>query len=471
MNKQYEEVEIKRIADFHHSLNHCPIHLFGLRRDAEGEYKFTYSAGSMLDELGVSIKPSPGTSLNDLYAKELIAEWTDPLEKAFSGLTQTANINLGFRSIRTTIYPVTGKNQDILEVVGTSYITSNSELENDQNLKKFKQLFNHAMEAIVLCRSDMEIAEVNDRACELLQLSKEELIGHSADQFFVGNGKELIRKKWKEVLYGKKIKGEFRYKTPDGLVKEIEYSCEKDIVDKLHVTVLKDVTDQKLTEQKLLKAEALNVVGELAAGVAHEIRNPLTSLKGFVQLIQNHTDEFDQYLTIILTEVDRIEHIIKEFLVLSKSNSQNFMMSCVTDIINDTVDLLNTQAIMKNIEIKKDLEDHIPLIFCDPLQLKQVFINFLKNAIEASAVGDCVEINMKLSREKDFLQVQIRDYGCGMDETVMKKIGKPFFTTKDEGTGLGLMVSTNIIKHHNGRLDVKSKKDKGTMFTITIPIK
>lgn len=472
MNKQYEEVEIKRIADFHHSLNHCPIHFFGLRRDGVSEYKFTYSVGSMLDELGVSIKPAPGTNLHDLFNKELIAEWTEPLERAFSGSIQTTDIHLGVRSIRTTLYPVTGNNQDVIEVVGTSYITSIREEERTtvQNLKKFKQLFNHALEAIVLCRSNMEIAEVNDRACELLQLSKEELIGISADQFFVGNGKELIRKKWKEVLDGKKIEGEFRYKTPDGLVKEIQYSCEKDIVDHLHVTILKDVTDQKLTEQKLLKAEALNVVGELAAGVAHEIRNPLTSLKGFVQLIQNQTDEFDQYLTIILTEVDRIEHIIKEFLVLSKSNSQNFMMSCVTDIINDTVDLLNTQAIMKNIEIKKDLEDQIPLVFCDPLQLKQVFINFLKNAIEASAVGDCVEINMKLSRNKDFLHVQIRDYGCGMDKTVMKKIGKPFFTTKDEGTGLGLMVSTNIIKHHNGRLDVKSKKGKGTMFTITIPI-
>ncbi|MED1864764.1 ATP-binding protein [Fictibacillus nanhaiensis] len=472
MNKQYEEVEIKRIAEFHHSLNHCPIHLFGLRRDAEGDYKFTYSVGSMLDELGVSIKPSPGTSLHDLYAKELIEKWTDSLEKAFSGMTQTANINLGVRSIHTTIYPVTGNTQDVLEVVGTSYIATNRETEHTdaQSLKKFKQLFNHALEAIVLCRSNMEIAEVNDRACQLLQLSKEELVGIGADQFFVGSGKEVIRKKWKEVLNGKKIEGEFRYKTPDGLVKEIEYSCEKDVVDDLHVTVLKDVTDQKLTEQKLLKAEALNVVGELAAGVAHEIRNPLTSLKGFVQLIQNQTDEFDQYLTIILTEVDRIEHIIKEFLVLSKSNSQNFVMSCVTDIINDTVDLLNTQAIMKNIEIKKELENQIPLIFCDPLQLKQVFINFLKNAIEASAVGDCVEINMKVSQNKEFLQVQIRDYGCGMDETVMKKIGKPFFTTKDEGTGLGLMVSTNIIKHHNGRLDVKSKKGKGTMFTINIPI-
>jgi two-component system, sporulation sensor kinase E len=198
MNKQCEDVEIKRIADFHNILSHCPLHLFGLRRESEGEYKFTYSAGSMLDALGVSVKPLPGTNLHDLYSKELVKGWTGQLEKAFSGKTQTADIDLGVRIIRTTIYPVRGKNHNVLEVVGTSYIASATEAQTiqDHMLKKFKQLFNHALEAIVLCRSNMEIAEVNDRACELLQLSKEQLIGKNAEEFFMKNGREIIRKKW-----------------------------------------------------------------------------------------------------------------------------------------------------------------------------------------------------------------------------------------------------------------------------------
>jgi two-component system, sporulation sensor kinase E len=219
-----------------------------------------------------------------------------------------------------------------------------------------------------------------------------------------------------------------------------------------------------------LKAETLNVVGELAAGVAHEIRNPLTSLKGFVQLIQNQTNDFNQYLSIILSEVDRIEHIIKEFLVLSKSNTQNFEKASIEAIIKDTVDLLNTQAIMKNIEILTSFEDEIPYVFCDPMQLKQVFINFIKNAIEASPIGNKVDVKMKLCPHSEYVQIQICDYGCGMEESVLKKIGKPFFTTKEEGTGLGLMVSNNIIKHHNGKLDVQSEKGIGTKFTISLPV-
>jgi PAS domain S-box-containing protein len=468
MNKQYEEVEIRRIADFHSTLSNSPIHLFGLKRESKGIYTYTYSAGSMLGALGVSVMPQPGKSLHDLYSRELISDWTVQLEKAFSGEIQSADINLGERTIQTTLYPVSN---NVHEVVGTSYIKEKSKKEQKEEREQgFKQLFNHALEAIVLCRPNMEIAEVNERACELLQLSKEQLIGKSAENFFMKNGRAVIRKKWEEVLDGKKISGEFRYSTPDGYRKEIAYTCEKDLVDDLHVTILKDVTDQKLTEQMLLKAEALNVVGELAAGVAHEIRNPLTSLKGFVQLIKNQTDDFNQYLSIILSEVDRIEHIIKEFLVLSKSHSQNFEMACAGDIIKDTVDLLNTQAIMKNIEIKTEIQQQIPPLFCDPLQLKQVFINFIKNAIEASDIGAYVEVRVRLCSKQEFVQIQIQDQGCGMDEEVLKKIGKPFFTTKDEGTGLGLMVSNNIIKHHNGKLDVKSEKGMGTIFTIHFPV-
>ncbi|MCM3717430.1 ATP-binding protein [Fictibacillus phosphorivorans] len=466
MNKQYEEIDIKRIADFHSTLSQCPIHLFGLKREDKGDYVFTHSSGTMYDALGVANKPAPGTKLNELHSKELVSNWTPQIEKAFSGETQTADIEVANQKIRTTLYPVTGENR----VIGTSYMLPLHDQTESIRDNKFRQLFDHALEAIVLCRSNLEIAEVNERACELLELPRDELVGRNAGTFFMKNGKEIIKKKWKEVMYGNKISGEFRYRTPAGYLKEIEYTCEKDMVDHLHVTILKDVTDQKITEQKLLKAETLNVVGELAAGVAHEIRNPLTSLKGFVQLIQNQTDDFDQYLSIILSEVDRIEHIIKEFLVLSKSNSQNFKESCIDAIIKDTVDLLNTQAIMKNIEISTGFENEIPLIFCDPMQLKQVFINFIKNAIEASSDGNKVDVNIKWCPDTNYVQIQICDYGCGMEESVLKKIGKPFFTTKDEGTGLGLMVSNNIIKHHNGKLDVQSEKGIGTKFIISLPV-
>jgi two-component system, sporulation sensor kinase E len=472
MNKQYADIDI--MTDFHNiTLPNCPIHLFGLKRESEGIYTYTYSAGSMFDEMESSSHPLPGTQLHEWFAEELLSKWTPQLEKAFLGEIQVTDIKVLNKYIRTTLYPVRGNDQDIREVVGTS-----SEMPHEdtirkvqaQEMLKFKQLFDHALEAIVLCNSNFEIAEVNQTALEILNLPKEKLINRNIKHFFKKTGQCLLEKNWKEIAKGKKVSGEFRYRTSDGDIKEIEYRCEKDTVSGLYITLLKDVTVQKVTEQKLLKAETLNVVGELAAGVAHEIRNPLTSLKGFIQLIQNQTNEYDQYLKIILSEVDRIEHIIKEFLVLSRSNSQSFELTCIKDIVHDTVELLNTQAILKNVEIRTEYGEDLPKLYCDRMQLKQVFINFVKNAIEASSPGDYVEVKIK-NAGNQYVQVQVCDHGCGMDEETISKIGKPFFTTKEEGTGLGMMVSNNIIKHHNGNLDVKSELGKGTEFHISLPVK
>jgi PAS domain S-box-containing protein len=471
MNKQYEEAELWRIADFHtRTLSNCPIHLFGMRKDSKGNYTYTYSAGSMFDKLGISM-PLPGGKLHQLYSEEWMSQWTPQIEKSFVGKVEIVDTDLPNQMIKTVLYPVKDKNKIVAEVVGTSYILPKQEMQKDeeiQSLQRFKQLFNHVMDAIILCHHDFRIAELNAKACELLRMERHDLINKNAADFFMKNGK-IRAKKRDHLMNGQKVSGEFRFKTANGFFKEIEYTCEKEIVEDFYVIILKDITERKITEQKLLKAETLNVVGELAAGVAHEIRNPLTSLKGFVQLIQNQTGDYDQYLSIILSEVDRIEHIIKEFLVLSKSNSQNFELANVGEIIQDTVQLLNTQAIMRNIEILTEYEGDLPPIYCDPMQLKQVFINFVKNGIEASGVGGCVKVVMK-KINKEAIQIQIRDNGCGMDEEVFRNIGKPFYTTKEDGTGLGLMVSSNIIKHHNGRLDVQSEKGKGTNFIITLPI-
>jgi two-component system, sporulation sensor kinase E len=473
MNKQCELTEIERMADSHSSIrSQRPIHLFGIMREREGIYSYTYSAGALFDELKMATHPLPGTNLHELYSEYHLAKWVAPLEKAFHGEIQRIDIKVSNKHIRTSLYPVRDENDKIFEVACISSEVLPLEIIRrnlDQNMQRFKQLFNYARDAIVLCDSAFKIVEANQTACALLELKREELLNQKITALFLKSKQHQIEKNWEDVLNGKKISGEFSYSTSNGLLKEIEYTCEKDRVPEWHVILLKDITDQKETEQKLLKAETLNVVGELAAGVAHEIRNPLTSLKGFVQLIRNQTKDYDQYLSIILSEVDRIEHIIKEFLVLSKSHSQSFESTNIKDIVRDTVELLNSQAILKNVEIKTEYDEHFPLLYCDPMQLKQVFINFVKNAIEASSPGESVEVGIKKDRE--YIQVQIRDNGCGMDEDTLSKIGKPFFTTKEEGTGLGMMVSNNIIKHHNGKIDVKSEIGKGTEFLISLPVK
>ncbi|WP_051331097.1 ATP-binding protein [Aneurinibacillus terranovensis] len=231
----------------------------------------------------------------------------------------------------------------------------------------------------------------------------------------------------------------------------------------------RDITTRKQAEQVIEKAQTINIIGELAAGVAHEIRNPLTSLKGFTQLLQKHTNDGKKYAEIMMAELSRIEEIISEFLMLAKPQNVNYQMEDVRAIVNKTVTLLNPHAILKNVEIEVQSES-IPNMECVPNHLKQVFINVLKNAIDSMDSGGIVTIHIK-SDGKSEISISFIDRGYGIPEEKISKLGQPFYTTKEKGTGLGLMVSYSIIKNHQGRIQIESKVGQGTTFTMIFPVR
>lgn len=232
--------------------------------------------------------------------------------------------------------------------------------------------------------------------------------------------------------------------------------------------IAKDITERKRTEELLLKSEKLSIVGQLAAGVAHEIRNPLTSLRGFVQLLQSKVDNYQYYFQIMLSELDRINDIVSEFMVIAKPQVINFEMRDIRKIIQDVISLLQTQAILNNVDIHTDIITEIPLIKCEENQLKQVFINILKNAIEAMPDGGNVIISLKTDDNK--VHIRFIDDGCGISEERLAILGEPFYTTKEKGTGLGLMVCHKIIEAHRGCLKIESEMNKGTTVHLYLPI-
>jgi two-component system sporulation sensor kinase A len=232
--------------------------------------------------------------------------------------------------------------------------------------------------------------------------------------------------------------------------------------------VSRDITERKRMEEALRKADTLSIAGNLAAGVAHEVRNPLTVIRGFIQLFKQQDNENSHYFDIILKEVDRIEFIISEFLMLSKPQSVTYKENSIQKIIQHTVALFETQAIMKNIEIIAIYDDNLPLIECEENQLKQVFINLLKNAMEAMPAGGAITVEVK--RREEGIVIFFTDQGCGIPVEKISKLGEPFYTTKEKGTGLGLMVSYNIIKNHKGKIKVTSTPGEGTSFEIFLPL-
>ncbi|MGG0362317.1 PAS domain-containing protein [Bacillus velezensis] len=232
--------------------------------------------------------------------------------------------------------------------------------------------------------------------------------------------------------------------------------------------ILRDISERKQTEELMLKSEKLSIAGQLAAGIAHEIRNPLTAIKGFLQLMKPTMEENEHYFEIVFSELSRIELILSELLMLAKPQ-QNAVKERVNlkKIISEVTALLETQANLKGIFIKTDYEHDSMYINGDQNQLKQVFINLIKNAVESMPDGGTVHILM--TEDEYSVNVTVKDEGDGIPENVLKRIGEPFLTTKEKGTGLGLMVTFNLIKNHQGAIQVDSKPDRGTAFHITFP--
>ncbi|BBH21717.1 hypothetical protein Back11_30620 [Paenibacillus baekrokdamisoli] len=234
-------------------------------------------------------------------------------------------------------------------------------------------------------------------------------------------------------------------------------------------SVFRDITERKKEEEALIKAEKLFIAGQMAAGIAHEIRNPLTSLKGFTQFLKSKTDNYHEYYDIMLTELDRINAIVQEFMALAKPQANHLKNHDLINIMQHVNTLLETQANLNNVQIRTQIDDGHPFVRCDENQLKQVFINILKNAIEAMPEGGEVMIELD-TRQSDLVMIQITDQGIGIPKEQLGKLGGPFFTTKSSGTGLGLMVCHRIIQAHQGTMFITSELNKGTTVTIQLPV-
>jgi len=236
------------------------------------------------------------------------------------------------------------------------------------------------------------------------------------------------------------------------------------------LTVMRDLTERREGEERMIRSEKLSVIGQLAAGVAHEIRNPLTALKGFTQLLRNRYSEHSYYFDIMGTEIDRINLIVNEFMTLAKPHYNSYEYNDIVLILQSVLSIVDTQAVLLGVEIDFKPQQELPKLYCNENQLKQVFLNVIKNALEAMPTGGTVTLTIRNDDTDQSMHVQIKDQGEGMSEEVMKRIGEPFLTTKDKGTGLGLMVSSRIIEEHRGTMNIGSSPGKGTLIDIQLPI-
>ncbi|WP_342496353.1 ATP-binding protein [Bacillus sp. FSL K6-3149] len=238
-----------------------------------------------------------------------------------------------------------------------------------------------------------------------------------------------------------------------------------------------DITKQKQAKLELersnqqlqMQAQKLAVAGQIAAGIAHEVRNPLTSVNGFLQLMKTQYPERTDYFDIIFSEIKRIDFVLSELLVLAKPQAVHFQEVQLHELLEQVITLLKTNAVLSNIDLKQPFKrQDAGAILADANQMKQLFINLIKNAIEAMPEGGSIYISTE--KVLNEWKITIQDEGKGMSEEDIQKIYDPFFSTKKEGTGLGLTICSTILKDHHGRMDVSSELGKGTAFHIYLPV-
>lgn len=339
---------------------------------------------------------------------------------------------------------------------------------------------------------------VNDEFCRISKYSREELLGQ--DHRIINSAyhsKEFIRDLWTTIASGQVWKGELRNRAKDGSI----YWVNTTIVPSLnfegkpyqYVAIRHDITQRKLAEEQVLqqaaelqRAAQLSIVGELAAGLAHEIKNPLAGIQGAVDILIRRRDKNDperEALEGMRHEVERIDNTVRALLDRARPRLASVRSTSLTNIVARAVSLARGQVANAALQGHSISIDFAPptdpiTLRVDPAQIEDVVLNLIINAIESAEGDGQVRIRVARSQESQDFQtepeeeatVEVSDDGRGINEEDLHRIFIPFFTTRPGGTGLGLPAVRRIVRAHGGRVEVNSSPGKGSTFTIHLPL-
>jgi len=343
-----------------------------------------------------------------------------------------------------------------------------------------QNIFQHLDSAIMIVDHEENFIAWNSGAEKVFGFTYEEIIGKSSSTLLPGDKKyeiELINliEEVKKEGYAKLFETE--RKTKDHRIIPVLLNVAKLPGEKNEylgrTIIITDVTEVRKLQQQVDQSEKLAVIGQLAAGVAHEIGNPLASISSIVQILQRKSeDQFisDQLIN-VKDNINRIAKIVRELVDLSRPPSHDSLITQINEVIKTAVGIVKYDKRVKKVEFKSNLDSNLPMIEVVPDQLIQVFINILINSLDAIHGEGIIKVNSTFDEKN--IYVSIFDNGTGMEEEIVEKLFDPFFTTKQvgKGTGLGLSVSIGIIRKFNGEIKVKSEPGEGSEFQIQIPYK
>jgi PAS domain S-box-containing protein len=331
---------------------------------------------------------------------------------------------------------------------------------------------------ILLIDEHGHIIELSTLACELMGLERVAWIGRPAEELF-RRCNDTVRSVFMRVMDGEPVKNaSVRWFDSD---KSYDLIVDSNLIrNRAGVfygtyIMFKDVSHIKLLEAQVRQSDRLAMIGQVAAGAAHEIRNPLTSIKGFLQILSSALQvrgmmRETTFVEIMLKEIERINRLVGEMLVLSKPSKTVGKSVEISAVIQDILPVIQSEAVLNNISLLYQPAGGSAQVSADAEQLKQVILNLCKNGIEAmNQQGDQLTIRERVNYHEQTVAIEIHDQGTGIPAFHVDKMFDPFFTTKENGTGLGLAICRRIVHEIGGQIRVSSK-GYGTIMTVVLPI-
>jgi len=335
-------------------------------------------------------------------------------------------------------------------------------------LESSKRQINNIMEGIsdgfYAIDRKWQFTFVNNETQRIMLINKSDLIGKNIWEIFPQGIGSLTYAKLREAM---SLEESIHWEADGFIYSDRYYEYHAYPFEEGLTVFFRDITVLKRQQLEYARLERLNLIGQLAAGISHEIRNPLTTVKGFLQMFGSRSkyEQDKEYLELMVSEIDRANEIITDFLSMAKANLDNIKLKNINKVINRVLPMLQADAYNNNKEVVVDLNT-LPDVMINENEIKQLLLNLVRNALEVTPEQGRVIIRTYLQDEKVVLAVI--DYGTGIPKDVQEKIGTPFFTTKESGTGLGLAISIGIAQRHKAIFEFKTGKD-GTVFYTIFP--
>jgi two-component system NtrC family sensor kinase len=358
----------------------------------------------------------------------------------------------------------------------------NAEEKLKTSKEQYRSLFEETKDFICICSPKGNFVDINPAGVQAFGYSSKEemlVLDMEKDVYWNPEEREKLKRMLDETGFIKDSEFEMKNKNGDKLIIRLTATVSKDKNGKVinFMVIGRDITEQKRVGQQLIQTEKMAAMGELMSGVAHEINNPLTAMLGFTELILKTNESIDtelkQDIGKIYDAAMRVYKITTGLLRFARKEKPMKKKVFINKLVEESLSLKEYHLHVKNIRIKKFLQEELPPVNADAKQIEQVFLNILNNAEYAMAEksdGGCLTIRTSL--ESGMIKIEFVDTGPGIPEKDIKKIFNPFFTTKpsDKGTGLGLSVSYGIVKEHGGEIYAENGKEDGAVFAIFLPL-